>query len=120
MNMINFKLLKKLRKEKKLTQADVAKKINKSQQAYAFYENGSFEPDIETIKKLASIFAININELLDYTKEDNLSDINYDKNTIVLFGRGVGKKEIEVTDDEMKLINDLIKTLKKNPKDYDI
>lgn len=117
--MINYKLLKKLRKEKKLTQADVAKIINKSQQAYAFYENGTFEPDTETIKKLASIFNININELLDYTNK-NEQIINYDKNTIVLFGRGVGKKEVEVTDDELKLIDNLIKTLKKNPKDYDI
>lgn len=115
--MINYKLLKKLRKERKMTQLDVAKKINKSQQAYAFYENGSFEPDSETLKKLASIFNVNINELLDYTENQNL---DYNKNTIILFGRGIGKKEVEVTDDEIKLIDDLIKTLKKNPKDYDI
>ena len=110
--MINFNLLKQCRKERKMTQADVAKFINRSQQAYAFYENGTNEPDTETLKKLASLFNIDIKNLLNYNTQ---TESTLSKNTIVIMGRDSGRQEFEVSDDEMKLLSALIGVLKKNP-----
>lgn len=111
--------LKSLRKEKGMSQIQVAKLINKSQQAYSKYEKGIAEPDFMTLDILSKFYNVPVSYILGETNIRNTE--NFDKkNTIVLYGRGVGKKEVEVTDDEMKLIDDLIKTLKKNPKDYDI
>lgn len=116
--MINFKLLKQCRKERKMTQSDVAKFINRSQQAYAFYENGTNEPDTETLKKLASLFNIDINKLLNYNTQTQ-TESTHSKNTIVIMGRGTGRQEFEVSDDEMKLLSNLIGALKKNPQKDD-
>lgn len=66
--------LKILREEFKLSQLDLANKLNMSQQAISAYEKETREPDIETINKLANFFGVSIDYLL------GKSDIrNYDK-----------------------------------------
>ena len=47
--------LKQLRKQKGLTQSEVAEKLGISQQAYAKYESGSATPNAETLSKLGEI-----------------------------------------------------------------
>lgn len=61
------KNLKRLRKQKKLTQSDVAKMLNISRVAYTNYELGNREPDFETIKNISEIFSTSIDILLDNT-----------------------------------------------------
>lgn len=56
--------LKELRKENNLTQTELAKKINISQRAYSFYENGEREPSIETLINLAEFYKIPIDVLV--------------------------------------------------------
>lgn len=58
------KMLKELRKEHKLTQTEIAKKINISQRAYSFYENGEREPSIETLINIAELYQIPIDILV--------------------------------------------------------
>lgn len=48
--------IKKLRKQKKLTQNEVAKVLNISRQAYCRYENGQRELSLETLCKLADFY----------------------------------------------------------------
>lgn len=48
--------IKKLRKQKKLTQNEVAKVLNISSQAYCRYENGQRELSLETLCKLADFY----------------------------------------------------------------
>lgn len=60
-----MKLLKELRAKKGYTQQKIANQLNISQQAYAKYELGLSEPDIGTIKKLAEIFNVSIDYLLE-------------------------------------------------------
>ncbi len=48
--------LKKLRKEKGLTQQFLAEKFDLSQQSIYKYENNLAEPDIATLKELAEFF----------------------------------------------------------------
>lgn len=103
--MINKKLLIELRKDKKMTQNDVAKLINRSRQAYAFYESGKYEPDSDTLKKLAEIFKIDVNMLLglDMPAKKEIED-----NTITVYGRGTGKKVYKVSPKRLKAIQALL------------
>jgi len=56
------KNLIKYRKQFGLTQDDVAKKIDKSRSAYAYYER-TVTPPLNILKKLADVFNISIDEL---------------------------------------------------------
>ena len=50
------KNLKKLRKQKKLTQEDIAKVLNISRQAYCRYENDQRELSLDTLCLLADFY----------------------------------------------------------------
>ena len=52
-----------LRKEKKLTQQEIADKINVSQRTYAHYEKGDREPNIETMIRLADYYKVSLDYL---------------------------------------------------------
>lgn len=58
------KVLIELRKNKKMTQKEVAEKINTTQRAYAFYEKGDREPSIDTLIKLADLYNVPIDILV--------------------------------------------------------
>jgi len=59
------KLIKKIRKENNLTQADFAKKYNVTYQAVSKWENGKNLPDVSLIKQICKDYNIDINELLE-------------------------------------------------------
>lgn len=76
--------LKKLRKEKGLTQQYLAEKFNLSQQSIYKYENDLAEPDISTLKSMAGFFdtsidylvgASDIRTLYDRKSEGNLTPL---------------------------------------------
>ena len=52
--------IKEIRQEKKLSQKDLAKKLNISQQAISLYEKGDREPKLETWQKLADYFNVSV------------------------------------------------------------
>ena len=52
--------LKEIRQEKKLSQKDLAKKLNISQQAISLYEKGDRELKLETWQKLADYFNVSV------------------------------------------------------------
>lgn len=56
--------LKKLRKEQKLTQADLAEKLGYGYTAISKYESGRNEPSIKDLKRLAEIFKVSVDELI--------------------------------------------------------
>jgi len=59
--------LKELRKEKNLTQEDLAKILEISRSTIAGYETERKEPDYETLKKIADFFNVSIDYLLGRT-----------------------------------------------------
>ena len=59
--------LKMLRKESKLTQEELAEKLNVSRQAITKWESGDGTPDIENLKQISLLFNTTIDELV---KED--------------------------------------------------
>ena len=56
--------LSKLRKEKGLTQNDIADKVGVTSQAVSKWENDQATPDIDILIKLSEIFEISLDELL--------------------------------------------------------
>ena len=67
--------IKKFREEKKMTQIEIAEILGLKPATISKYETGILEPNIESLKKLAELFDVSIDELL---KEDNfdVSKIN--------------------------------------------
>lgn len=61
------KRLKELREEKELTQAQLGKLVNLSQQTIGHYEVGRAKPDFETIQRFAEIFNVSTDYLLGRT-----------------------------------------------------
>lgn len=56
--------LKAIRKEKNLTQRQVAEQLGVVESCYANWEQGRTEPDISTLRRLSLIFEVSIDYLL--------------------------------------------------------
>lgn len=67
-----MKRLSLLRKKHDMSQSELAEKLGVTQQTISKYENGSREPDTETLKLLSSIFDVSIDYLLGNTDKKEL------------------------------------------------
>lgn len=56
--------LKKLRRQKKLTQEQVANYLHVSTSTYGLWEQGRNEPDIKRLQELADFFGVTVDYLL--------------------------------------------------------
>ena len=83
------------RKEKNLTQNELAEKLFVSYQAVSQWENGNTNPDISIIPSIADVFGITIDELFGRPKKEpvkeeyayeeiNIKNLNFDKNTLYI------------------------------------
>ncbi|PHA00910.1 transcriptional regulator [Bacillus pseudomycoides] len=69
------KKIAELRKDKKLSQYELANRLGFSRGKLANYEQGTREPDYETLKKIADYFEVSTDYLLDRTvKKESLSN----------------------------------------------
>lgn len=75
--------LKELRKQNNLSQAEIAKILNTSQQNYNRYENGKIEPDLKTLYKLADFFNVSLDYLCDRQYNNKIGYIPDDKVEII-------------------------------------
>lgn len=68
--------IKELREESEITQKELAEKIGNVQRNVSNWENGTSEPDCETILKIAEIFNVSIDELFgrDYFEKSRGND----------------------------------------------
>lgn len=66
--------IKSYRENKKMTQNEVASILNVSPATMSKYESNALEPSIESLKKLAEIFEISVDELIK--NEENKFDIS--------------------------------------------
>lgn len=87
--------LKKLRKERKWTQEDVAKKLNIPRSTYSNYESGKREPDFETAQLFAGLFEVSIDYLLGRT-DDKQATVQKDP-----VDKLIEYLELELTDEEI-------------------
>lgn len=58
--------LKKVRKEHKLTQQDIADVLGIDRSTYTFYETGKTSPSVVTLHKLANIYNVSMGYLAGY------------------------------------------------------
>lgn len=59
------KKLKELRLEKGLSQRELGKVFNVCNQTVSFWETGSREPDLDTLKKIVKYFEVSYEEFLE-------------------------------------------------------
>ena len=57
-------MLKKLRKQNKITQRDLAAALHISQTSVSKYERGESEPDLEMVIKMSDYFGVTIDEFI--------------------------------------------------------
>lgn len=57
--------LKKIRKQRKLSQLKVAMDLSISREALSYYENGKRNPDVEMLKMLSEYFGVSIDYLIN-------------------------------------------------------
>lgn len=63
--------LKKLRKQHKLYQSDLADALHVSQATVAAWENGTRKPDLEMLARIAEYFGVTSDELLGIDRKEN-------------------------------------------------
>lgn len=69
--------IKLYRENKKMTQNEVADILGVSSATISKYESGTLEPNIESLKRLAELFEISVDELLNYEEDKfDISKIN--------------------------------------------
>ena len=61
--------IKLYRKQLGLTQGQLAEKLNGKKSLISNYENGYSTPDIYTLCKLAGIFDVSLDDLVEYEKD---------------------------------------------------
>lgn len=59
------KKLKELRKQEKMTQAELAEKLRLSRVNYTRYETNATRPDFETVLLIADFYDISLDELFE-------------------------------------------------------
>ena len=84
------KNIAKFRKEKNLTQEELAKKINVSSKTISSYENNRNLPTIETLLLLSQVLEVSIDEIVGKTNKDKTATKEkYDKqrknNLLIIF-----------------------------------
>ena len=120
--------LKKLRLEKKLTQLQIAQKVNISEARYNLYENNKRQPDYELLKSLAEVLETTTDYLLgndnttktissvipDNELADKLSVLIENKRISLLFDK-LG----ELDDEELNQVADIVDIVTKIDKTKD-
>lgn len=88
--------IKELRKEKNLTQADLAKLLDVSDRSIGFYENEKRDPDTKALKKLADYFSVTIDYLLGRTDTRQEVEAVYSSGFSNLSTEGLSEDDIEI------------------------
>ena len=99
--------LKELRKSRGLTQTEVAKQIGISQNSYSYWENGKVKIDNNSLKRLADLFNVTV----DYILDRNTENLNNNKGKwINVYGKiaaGIPIEAIEEIIDQEEISADM-------------
>lgn len=94
--------IKQLREENNITQIQLAKKLNKTQQTISLYENGTNEPDLDSYIVLSKLFNCSIEYIAGKTDIRNIEEdfkFAYHKET-----EGLSEDEIKEALEFYKLV----------------
>ncbi len=81
--MIIGTYLKELRKEKNLTQEQIAERFGVSQRSVSRWENGNTMPDISVLIELADYYSVDLREILNGERKANNMETDL-KETLVM------------------------------------
>ena len=110
--------LKKYRKENKLTQDDLAKRLNVSRSAISYYEKGTVEPSIFFLINLANEMNCSIDNLFGFNREVTIDlPQNLTKEDLKPLEKEFKKENLEI-DDPKYYLDKLKKTLTKVQRSY--
>ena len=102
--------IKYLRIHQELSQIEVATKLGLTQSTYSKYENGIHPPTIEILKKLAELFDVSLDYLVENDRTISDSDDIVDLNSFLLNGRYSIHSRIP-TKKERIMINNIINSI---------
>jgi len=105
--------LKKLRKEGKLTQKDIATFLNISQPAYQQFESGKKKMNLETMEKLADFFNVSTDYLLGKT---DIPDLDLEVDIDNAIDNSVAYDGTPITDNDRMIIKNFLKEYFANKK----
>ena len=71
--------LKELRKEKSVTQAELAEMLGVSNRSISRWENGTTMPDFDLLIELAKYYDVEVGEILDGERKENNMDTKTEK-----------------------------------------
>ncbi|BCJ92825.1 hypothetical protein acsn021_03940 [Anaerocolumna cellulosilytica] len=116
--------IKKFRKQKGLTQAELGKRLDVTQQMIGQFENDKNSPQMDTLKKIATALEIDISDLLGISPLQSLSERVTFFNYLLGLGYEVSEnpyndkwvihikesgQDIFISDDEMNSLESIIK-----------
>ena len=81
------KKLKLLRQQNKLSQSEVARRINVASSAVSAYEADEICPSLETLVKIADLYHVSIDYLLG---------VNYPRDKAILDTTGLNKQQLTI------------------------
>lgn len=109
--------LKSLRKSKKLTQKQLAEKINVTHVSISGYESGNRSPDTDTLQRLADFFGVSTDYILGRTDNPTLTPEEQDEAEFQAFANNpelnVFYKELPESEEEaVKRLRDFWEIIK--------
>lgn len=99
--------IRKLRKEKGYTMKQLGEAIGVAESTVSLYENGKREPDNETLKKLADIFNVSVDYLVERSNFRNALDEQLSNEPFALYG-----EVHDLSDEEKEAVLNFIKFTK--------
>ena len=92
------KFISELRKEKNMTQQELADKLNVTDRAVSKWENGRGIPDISLVRELANLFQVKEEELLNGERNFKKKEINKEHHSKILevnnLSKSFGKRKV--------------------------
>lgn len=110
-----------LRKRMGITQKEISERLNMARTTYSGYENGSREPDNETLDKLAKFHDVSIDYLLGRTQDEKRILADSSRKLIDMIDQELTDEEImdkmkfridgiELSEDDVKLFVALVRS----------
>jgi transcriptional regulator with XRE-family HTH domain len=85
--------IKKLRKIHNLTQKKLAEKIGLERKQICLYETGESKPSVDALKKLAIVFGVTTDFLLNDLKDENLDYFGFTDKELFIYFKVIDKMD---------------------------
>jgi len=98
-------MLRKIRQQNSLTQLQVSELLNIDRSTYTYYETGKTNPDIYQLVKLARMYKLTPNDLLEFKqKESNTGSLVFKDDSTFVKSNSRNVNMLELEDDEKRLV----------------